>query len=260
MPKITAVVITRNEAEKIEKCIESLKWCNQVIVIDDFSQDDTVKIAQSRGAEVFQRDLNKDFSAQRNFGLEKAKNDWVFFVDADEIVTPPLAKNIVRRVKKTGYSGFYIPRKELFAGKPLNCTDKPSWDWSFGPIKLLRLGKKGSGKWKGRVHETWQIKGKVGKIGKPLYHHSFENITEALKKINFYTSIKANQDFDTGRKTSIKEIVFYPGAKLFKNFFWHLGFLDGTTGLVFCLLMSLQSFLSKAKLWLLQKKAAKEDR
>ena len=260
MPKITAIIIAKNEEKKIDKCLENLKWCNQRIVIDDFSQDDTVKIARSRGAEVFERALDQDFSSQRNFGLEKAKNDWVLFVDADEIVTPSLSKDIVRRVKKTGYTGFYIPRKEFFGGKTLNCADKPSWDWSPGPIKLLRLGKKNSGKWEGKVHEVWKIKGEVGELTKPLHHLSFETITDALKKIDFYSSIKAKQDYETGLRSSTKEIIFYPAAKLIKNFFWHLGFLDGTAGLIFCLLMSLQSFLSKAKLRLLQKESLREDK
>lgn len=250
--KISAVVLTKNEEKNITNCLEHLKWCDEIIVIDDFSTDNTRKLAQSRGAKVYKRKLNNNFAGQRNFGLTKAKFNWILFVDADEIVPPPLADEIVRRLKKTDKLGFYLPRQELFYGQPLICADKPANDWSFGPIKLLRLAKKEAGKWKGAVHETWNINRKVGRFKNSLLHCSFPNLDTALKKINRYSLIKARSLDQQDRKTNIIEVLFYPIAKFFKNFVWHLGFLDRTRGLIFCLIMSLHSFLAKAKLWHLQ--------
>lgn len=249
MPKLSAVVLTKNEEKNIERCLQSLGWVDEIIVIDDFSRDNTVKIAESRGARVFQKKLERDFSSQRDFGLEKVKHDWVLFIDADEVVTSSLAKEIVRRLKKTSANGFQIPRKEFFINRPLRSADKPSWDWSPGPLKLLRLGKKTSGKWQGKVHEVWKIRGKIGDLHQPIYHYSYTNLTKALKKINFYSSIRAESVFKKGGKISAIQIFTYPTVKFLKNFFWHLGFLDKTTGLIFSTLMSLQSFLVKAKLW-----------
>ncbi len=251
--KISSVILTRNEEKNINRCLDSVKkWCDEIIVIDDNSKDETVNIARSRGVKVFERKLDNDFASQRNFGLQKAKGEWALFLDADEVVSPSLARDIVRRVKQTDCDGFFIPRREVFANKVLHCADKPACDWSLGPIKLLRLAKKGGGKWHGKVHEKWKIKGKISKLKKPLYHYSFSDITTALRKINFYTSIQAKQWLKEKKTVVWYQIIIYPLGKLLKNFIWHQGFLDGTSGFIFCLLMSLHSFLARAKLWHLQ--------
>lgn len=247
--KISAVILTKNEEKNIKNCLDHLNWCDEITVIDDFSLDKTREIAESRGAEVFKHKLNDNFANQRNFGLKKANNNWVLFVDADEIVPTPLAHEIVRRLKGTTKQGFYLPRQELFYGKPLKCTDKPASDWSLGRLKLLRLGKKNAGQWEGKVHETWTIDGEVGTLRNSLLHNSFPNLDTALRKINLYSSIQAKNLHQENKQTNLLEILFYPIAKLFKNFIWHQGFLDGTRGLIFCLIMSLHSFLARAKLW-----------
>jgi len=249
---ISAIIITKNEEENIGKCLDSLKFTDEIIIIDDFSSDNTRKIAKSRGVEVFKRHLNNNFASQRNFGLKKAKSQWILFIDADEIVSPLLSKEIVRRVKESSFSGFFIPRKTLFFNKQLNLNDKPAQDWSFGSIKLIRLAKKNSGLWQGKVHEIWKIKGEIGQLKSPILHQSYQSITQALEKINLYSSIKAKSDFEAGKNTSLSEIVLFPIAKFFKNFIFQLGFLDGARGVIFCLLMSLHSFLTKTKLWRLR--------
>ncbi len=246
---ISAVILTKNEEGNIGRCLDHLCWCGEVIVIDDYSTDNTVRIAKSRGARVFKRRLNRDFAGQRNFALTKAKNDWVLFLDADEVVSPSLTSEIVRRVREDRYDGFYLSRREVFIGQPLKSADKPIWDWSLGPIKLLRLGKKKKGQWVGRVHERWLIKGQVGQLKTPLLHYSFPDLTTALKKINFYSSIQANKLKAKGIKTSWWQIIIYPLGKFLKNFFWHQGWRDGTRGLIFAFLMSFHSYLVRAKLW-----------
>lgn len=248
---ISAVILTKNEEENIGKCLESVKWADEIIIIDDFSTDKTVEIAKDRGGKVYQRKLDNNFSEQRNFGLEKAENNWVLFLDADETISSSLAQEIVRRVKENTYHGFLILRKEIFNGKILHCTDKPSWDWSFGPIKLLRLAKKNDGIWQGRVHEKWQIKGNIGILKNPIYHHSFPNISKALAKINFYTSIQAIELTKKG-KIYPGQIFSYSMGKFLKNFFWHRGIFDGNTGIIYCLLMSLHTFLVRGKAWSLK--------
>jgi len=258
---ISAIVLSKNEEKNIQKCLEGLKWCDERIVIDDYSEDKTAELAKSRGVKVYKRKLDNNFAGQRNFGLKKAKGDWVLFVDADEIVSSSLSSEVVRRIRENKFDGFLIPRKEYFFGKALNCADKAANDWSFGPIKILRLAKKDSGIWKGAVHEVWDVKGKVGVLINPLFHDSFPDITTALKKINFYSGIAA----ENVKKQKVKgflvrqladrdnitplQIIIYPLAKFLKDFFWQKGFLDGTMGLVYCLLMSLQSFLTRSKKW-----------
>ncbi len=247
--EVSGVVLTRNEEENIERCLDSLSWCGEIIIIDDFSTDQTREIAESRGAVVYKRRLEKDFAGQRNFGLEKANHDWVLFVDADETVSPSLAQEIVRRLKKPEYKGFKIPRQEYFINKRLHCTDKPSWDWSFGFNKLLRLGRKSAGKWKGKVHEVWDIQAEVGEMQGKLIHYSYPDITTALKKINQYSSIRAQELNEQGEKTNLGEILIYPIGKFTKDFFWQGGYKDKTSGFIYCLLIAFQSFLTRGKLW-----------
>jgi len=247
--KVTGVVLTKNEEKNIKRCLDSIEWCDEIIVIDDYSTDNTRNIAENRGALVVKRRLNDDFASQRNYGLEKASNEWVLFVDADEVVSPLLYNNIVRRLKEADCDGFLIPRQEYFVNKKLHCTDKPAWDWSFGFNKLLRLGKKSAGKWEGKVHEVWEISGEIGELEESLIHYSYPDITTALKKVNRYSSIRAKELADKGRTASIFDILTYPTAKFLKNFFWQGGYKDKTAGFIYCLLMAFQSFLIRSKLW-----------
>ncbi len=247
--KVTGIVLTKNEERNIERCLESIEWCNEVIVVDDFSTDNTRKIAENRGAVVVKRKLNNDFAAQRNFGLEKASNEWALFVDADEVVSPLLHEDIVRRVKDKKYCGFLIPRQEYFVNHKLHCTDKPSWDWSFGFNKLLRLGKKDAGRWEGKVHEVWKISGEIGELEGKLIHFSHPDITTALEKVNQYSTIRAKELADNGETSNLFDVLTYPTAKFFKDFFWHGGYKDKTAGFIYSLLMAFQSFLTRSKLW-----------
>src|SRR5260221_10612707 len=117
--KITGIILTNDEENSIKTCIESLKWCDEILVIDDESSDNTREIAKKMGAKVFIHLLNRDFSAQRNFALEKASGEWSFFLDADEVISPSLNQeiNIYINNPNNEYSGFYIKRKDVMWGK-----------------------------------------------------------------------------------------------------------------------------------------------
>ncbi|MBI2036184.1 hypothetical protein HYT17_00910 [Candidatus Microgenomates bacterium] len=121
-------------------------------------------------------------------------------------------------------------------------------------VKLLRLAKKEAGKWEGKVHEKWVVKGKTGQLENPLHHFPHQRIGEFLQEINFYTDIRARELFDRNVKTYWWSIILYPKAKFIINYLVYQGFRDGLPGLVFALMMSFHSFLVRAKLWLLWKK------
>src|SRR2546430_14337530 len=116
---ISAIILTKNEEKNIKACLEGLLWCDEVIIIDDYSEDKTVAIAKQKGAKVHLHDLNNNFSEQRNLGLEKAKGEWVLFVDADECVSSALAYEIMHQVldQLAGYSAYYINRRDVLWGK-----------------------------------------------------------------------------------------------------------------------------------------------
>jgi len=245
--KLSVVIITRNEEKNIKDCLETLKWCDEVIVVDDKSEDKTSQIAKEMGAKVFTCLLNDDFAAQRNFGLKKARNKWVLFVDADERVTSKLASEIRQTIKERKFLGFYLRRQDSIWEKQLNHGETAN-------VRLLRLGQKEAGEWQRRVHETWEIKGRVGELKEPLLHYPHPTITEFLNQINFHSTLHAKALYEAGVKSSFFRIIANPLGKFFQNYLGRLGFLDGMPGIIVALMMSFHSFLARAKLYMLYKK------
>lgn len=249
--KITAVVLTKNEEKNIEKCLNSVKFVDEIIVVDDFSTDKTLEIVHkvlkvSKVYKVIQRKLNSDFAEQRNFGLSKAKNDWVLFVDADEIVTDNLKKEILEsKLDKESYS---IPRRDFFWGKELRYGETRKVRESG----LIRLVRKDSGKWLGTVHEIFHTSRNTGKMGFFLDHYPHPTLIEFIQKINTYSSLRAEELFTKGKNTNIFQIIFWPLGKFIYNYFFNLGFLDGPPGFAYSFLMSFHSFLVRAKLYQLR--------
>lgn len=247
---ISAVILTKNEEKNIIACLDSLAWCDERIVIDDYSTDKTVDLAKKKDAKTFSHSLQNDFAQQRNFGLTKAKGDWVLFVDADERVSSALWYEIMQHTNESleDFSGFYIKRLDTMWGKHLRFGET-------GNINLLRLAKKDSGKWEGQVHEVWKIQGKTMTLQNHLDHNPHPSITEFLQEINFYTDLRAQELFKKKKRTNWFFIILYPKAKFIQNYFFKRGFQDGLAGFVFAMLMSLHSFMVRGKLWLLWEKA-----
>ncbi|MEK7543780.1 MAG: glycosyltransferase family 2 protein [Patescibacteria group bacterium] len=241
---ISAVILTHNDEAIISRCLESLGWCDEVIVVDDQSTDGTVIVAKKLGAKVYIHPLHDDFAAQRNFGLEKTKNNWVLFVDSDEVVTEALKKEILQKAdsKQQTASGYFIKRKDYWGGRWLTHGET-------GNVKLLRLARKESGKWVQPVHEEWKMQGDIGELTHPLLHYPHQNVAQFLEEINQYSGLYAQYLFEQGVREPAWYIAGKPLAKFFVNYIWRLGFLDGTAGIVVALMMSFHSFLVRAKLW-----------
>lgn len=249
MLQLSAVILTKNEEKNIENCLKSLSFCDEVIVIDSDSSDNTRTIAQKFGAKVFIRPLNNNFSDLRNFGLSQAKNIWVFFVDADERVTEALASELSSTIYNLSseYTGFYIKRSDIMWGKELQHGET-------GNLKLLRLAKKDKGIWDGRVHEIWKVKGRIGELKNRLLHYPHPTLDDFLSEINLYTTLRASELYERRVKVYWWSIILYPKVKFLLNYFIKRGFLDGMPGFVFATIMSLHSFLVRGKLWLMQQK------
>lgn len=248
MTKLSVVILTRNEENNILDCIETASFADEIIVIDDYSDDRTIEIVKNikrRNIRVFTNHLNQDFSKQRNFGLSVVKNEWVLFLDADERISEDLAKEIRASVEEDRYDGFLLRRSDVIWGRKLSHGESAD-------VELLRLARRESGKWKRRVHEVWDVKGRVGKLKNDLIHYPHQSVAEFLHEINVYSSIRAEELKQEGIKPSFLDIIIYPKAKFFLNYFLRLGFLDGIQGLIVALMMSFHSFLVRGKLWLLQ--------
>lgn len=250
---LSAIILTKNEEGNIIDCIESLGFCDEIIVVDDYSTDRTTDVlnnlvnpsqkAAFPRIKILKRKLDSDFADQRNFGLSKAKHEWVLFVDADERVSRELAHELKSQISKIKNKemGFYVKRKDIMWGKELKYGETSS-------IKLLRFARKDAGKWQRKVHERWNIKGEIGLLRQPLYHYPHPTVVDFLHEINLYSSLRAHELHNRGMKTSLGDIILYPFGKFFLNYVIRLGFLDGVEGFIFATMMSFHSFLVRGKL------------
>lgn len=249
MPKlnnISAVVLTRNEQENIESCLRTIGWCDEVILIDN-SVDRTVELANKtippEKLKVHVVKMDDDFSKLRNLGLQKARNEWVLFVDADHRVPHALRDEIRRELttETVPYAGFRIRQMDKFEGQLLKHGETAQ-------ITHILLARKSSGSWKRRVHEYWEIGGKVKTLVNPIYHLPHPSIGEFVEHINRWSSLDARTFLEGGQKPQLWKVLAYPVGKFVQNYVFRLGLLDGFPGLAMAFLMSLHSLCVRVKM------------
>lgn len=185
-----------------------------------------------------------DFAAARNAELIKATTPWVLFLDSDETLTPALAREIESAIQSDQYVAYYLARRDTFLGRRLQYGET-------GHTKLIRLAKRDFGQWERPVHEIWVGKGRVGELHNPLLHAPHPTVSSFLTKINHYSTLEAAYRYHHGVKSSLFQIFVYPLAKFKLNYFFRLGFLDGVPGAIMAIMMSLHSYLTWTKLYVL---------
>lgn len=242
MNKLSAVVLAKNEESNIGKCLESLSWCDEILVIDDFSTDNTSKIARKHGTKVIKHNLSNNFAQQRNFGLSKTSNEWILFVDADEVVSDELRDNIKKKLQNPDQYGYFLERKNYYYNKQLGYGE-------WGKTKLIRLGRKSAGRWTRAVHEHWDIS-KAGKIDGMLIHNSPQSTADFLTKIERYSGIHAIENSKEDKSANFYKVIVFPIGKFLKNYLIDKGYKDGIQGFIMSTMMSFHSFLSWGQLWL----------
>lgn len=249
MPKetLSVVIITKNEEDKIARCLESVKWADEIVIVDDLSSDDTVKICREYTDKIIIHKLDDNFDNQRNIGIDNATSNWILQMDADEIVTEKLRREIEKiLVSNSGFSGFKFKRKNYFLDKPLL---HGGWYHDF-----LRIFRKNAGRYVGAgVHELIDVKGKIGHINADMEHYSYQNINQFVERQNYYTTLAAERLLRERGLVNNKEIRYHLTIKPLK-LFWKTyvkkqGFRDGIHGLIYCILDSYSHFLKWAKYW-----------
>jgi glycosyltransferase involved in cell wall biosynthesis len=243
--KLSAVVLARNEEKNIERCLKSLRFCDEIVIVDDNSADSTEKIAKEYKTKIYKRSLDSDFSAQRNFGMEKATGDWILFVDADEEVTVELAEEIKKNLEGDLYNGFLIKRRDFWWGQELKYGET----MKVRSKGLVRLVKKSEGKWLGTVHEVLDIVGLPGMLKNYLNHYPHPTIKDFLEEVNYYSTLRAKELLNKKVSTNAFQIIMFPLGKFILTYFFKLGFLDGPAGFAYAFFMSFHSFLVRAKLY-----------
>lgn len=239
---LSAVVLTKDEQDNISNCLRTLSFCDEIIVIDDISSDKTASLAKKYGAKVLKRRLDRDFAAQRNFALKQVRGNWVLYIDADERVSAELAREIKKSVESGKYNAYYLKREDVFMGKRMKGGE---WGGQF----IIRLAKKGAGKWVRAVHERWVVSEPVGKLSSPLLHSPHPSLRGFLEDINIYSTVHASQNELEGKETNLLKIISMPALKFIYNFAVKGGYEDGTAGFVYSMFMSMHSYLAWSKQW-----------
>ncbi|KKU89014.1 MAG: Glycosyltransferase involved in cell wall biogenesis [Microgenomates group bacterium GW2011_GWF2_47_9] len=222
---LSAIIVTASR-KNAARAIKSCAFADEVVVIEKPSIS--------------------DYAAARNEGIKKSRGEWVLFVDADETVPPELAKEIAHKITSTIYTSYYLKRLDTFLGRTL-------YHGENGALKIIRLAKRTAGTFSRPIHEVWQVKGRIGTLHHPLIHYPHPSLAVFLDKINRYSSLEAEYRHSRKIKSSLFHILFFPPAKFIKNYLLLAGFLDGMPGAVMAIMMSLHSFLTWTKLYLLPK-------
>lgn len=240
--KLTVVILTKNNQQTIRAQIEELKPVGQIIVVDDFSTDDTRREAKLAGAKVVQAPVSKDFAAARNMGLATSANTWVLFLDSDERLGPGLIKQIAQAIEESQYSAFSLARRDLFMGRVLLYGEN-------GSNRFVRLVRKDSGQFVRPVHEYWQTDEAVGRLTGFIFHELGNDISRFIDKLDFYSSQEVELRRQNGQRFKVWQMIVYPLAKFMNNIFIRKGIMDGIPGVSMALLMSLHSLMVRIKLY-----------
>ncbi|MDP2860289.1 MAG: glycosyltransferase family 2 protein [bacterium] len=245
MVKISALVTTLNDEEKLEGCLESLNWVNEIVVIDLSSSDKTPQIAAKLGAKVFSHPYVEYVEKIRNWSLEKTSGDWILLLDPDEKL-PATLKEELLRIKKEDIVGVLIPRKNFIFGKWISHS---AW-W---PDYKLRFFKRGKVTWSGKIHIDAKPEGKILKLPAKekfaIIHYAYSDLSSFLTRMNRYTTVEAEEKVAAKEKFGFLKMIADMGREFTKRFLKGEGFLDGLHGFVLAILMVLYRFMVWVKLW-----------
>src|SRR5882672_6304598 len=246
---ISVVVITKNEEANIERCLRSVDWADEVIVLDSGSSDRTVEISRKLGARVSVTEDWPGFGPQKNRALEQATGDWVLSLDADEWVTPNLRDEILNAISRPdGALAFRLPRLSSFCGRFMRHS---GW-W---PDYVTRLFRRGAAKFSDDVvHERVIAEGKTGTLRQPIMHETFVDLHELLQKMNNFSSLAARGMRDSGRKAGLAGAVLRGLWAFIRTYFLRGGFLDGREGFMLAVATAEGTYYRYVKLMLLDKK------
>jgi glycosyltransferase involved in cell wall biosynthesis len=243
MPRVSAILVVRNEADQLASCLTLLRGlADEIVVVDDGSTDGTPELASRFTDRIFSRRLD-GFGAQKQFALEQATGDWILALDADERVTPSLRAEIARTIADpAACDGYEIRRDVYFLGRRLR-------HGGLGRDRVLRLFRRGHGRFSDdAVHEHLLLDGRAGRLAGALEHHTHRSLRRYVEKVNLYSDLAARGRFDRGRRFAWW-MHLRPAWEFFSRFILRGGFLDGHPGLVYAGLTAHASWLRALKLW-----------
>lgn len=240
---LSVIVITKNEEQNIADCLRSVEWAEEIILVDAASTDRTIEIARTFTPHVFVKEW-MGFSAAKQFALDHAHHDWVLWIDADERVTPELAGEIENCVAtRNTIAGYRVARRAYFLGQWIkHCGWYPGY--------VVRLFRRDKAKFSDHnVHEQLIIDEPIETLSHDLLHFTDNSLEHYFLKYNRYTSLAADEMFESGKRARVIDVILRPFLVFFKMYFLKLGFLDGMRGFVLCKLSASYVLTKYAKLW-----------
>jgi glycosyltransferase involved in cell wall biosynthesis len=243
---LSVAIITRNAASQLERCLASVAFAEEVVVVDSGSTDGTVELAERHGARVVRKEW-LGFGAQKQFAVDAASHDWVLCLDADESLSPELREAIAEELKTPRGLVYAVARRNRFLGRWLKHGEGyPDWN--------VRLFHREHARWGSEpVHEKVVAGSPVLRLRGDLLHDSAETLEKYLDKQNRYTSLQAESLRAAGRRANAFQLVLSPAVRFIKFYLWRLGFLDGVPGLVHITIGCMNSFNKYAKLKALER-------
>ncbi len=242
MPKLSVTIIAKDEAAQIADALTSVAWADERIVVDGGSTDDTVAVARPLATRVEQRDWD-GYGRQKNFAASLASHDWILSLDADERVSPALAKEIRHTLASPTCVAYRMPRVTWYLGQWIRSTD-------WYPDHALRLYDRRRATWGDElVHESLRVDGAIGLLDGELEHRPYADISDHVQRIDRYTTLAAAQMFRNGRRARPWHLAGHPIAAFLRNYLARGGIRQGTTGLVVSLLNATYVLLKFAKLY-----------
>jgi glycosyltransferase involved in cell wall biosynthesis len=246
-PTISAIVVCFNEEENIGACLESLRWCDEIVVVDSFSTDRTVEICRRFTDNVIQRPW-AGYIGQKAFALSQATKEWVLLVDADERVTPELTEEMQEALSRDGgaYAGYAVPRLVFYLNR---WWRRGGWypDYKTRLFRRERATLGGSD-----PHEKVLVDGQVRRLRHPLHHFTYRNIEDHVQRINRFTSISSGELRKQGDRWKLTDALLHPAGRFLRCYFLQRGFMEGFAGFYVAVTAAMYVFLKYAKLWELE--------
>jgi glycosyltransferase involved in cell wall biosynthesis len=239
--RLSAIIIVKNEATNIAACLDALAFCDERVVVDSGSTDDTIALATARGARVVAHEW-KGYGPQKNIALSLAEGDWVLSIDADERVSPELAREIQAIIASPRHDGYEIRRVSRFLGRDMGLRS---------PDYVLRLFRRGRARFSDDlVHERVVCDGSVGRVETPLQHDAVTRLEQAIDRIDRYSTASAQMLIESGRRVSFMSGIGHGLWTFIRVYVLRLGFLDGKEGFLLAVANAEGSYYRYMKAWL----------
>jgi glycosyltransferase involved in cell wall biosynthesis len=247
---VTACIVSFNEEANIRRCLESVAWCQEIVVVDSFSTDRTVEIAREYTENVIQREW-PGFRAQKEYARQQGTCEWSLMLDCDEEISRELQTEIFQALETAdGIDGFEMPRMVYYLGRWIK-----HGDWY--PDRKLRLYRKNRGEIVGiDPHDYVDVQGETNRLSQPINHYTYDDLAHHMNTINRFSTISAEEKFKRGKRAGTADLLFRPLWKFIRGYFVKRGFLDGRQGLIIAQLTSFEVWLKYLKLKQLSSHAA----